>query len=277
MVTTTVVEKGTGKAESAIWNKGILVQIQGKVWSMEAKLEAKDIGKSPDDIPEFVSLGKKRLFSNKQKNEFVAILGRSRATAERYGFAFPITGSFFVPFKNFDTLKALIDSQAEKFYAKVDAFVTGYEERREEFLTQHEEHRDALEAHYPEAEAIRSKFGFNALYYTTSMSSSVNGTQSGDEMYVQFVLDSMNSLREDAREVAESIKERLKIDKFDGRTERKVGTLIEKLTNMDLLEDSDLKNAAFRLVTEPTSANADKLSEAAKNVEEDDIRAVLLD
>ena len=276
MVTTTV-EKSTGKAESAIWNKGILVQIQGKVWSMEAKLEARDIGKSPEDIPEFVSLGKKRLFSNKQKNEFVAILGRSRATAERYGFAFPITGAFFVPFKNFDTLKALLDSQTEKFYAKVDAFVSGYEERREEFLTQHEEHRATLEEHYPEAETIRSKFGFNALYYSTKMSSVANGEQSGDEMYVQFVLDSMNSLREDAREVAQSIKERLKVDKFDGRTERKVGTLIEKLTNMDLMEDSDLKNAAFRLVADPTSANADKLSDAAKNVEEDDIRAVLLD
>jgi hypothetical protein len=96
-------------------------------------------------------------------------------------------------------------------------------------------------------------------------------------MYMQFIMDSMNSLREDARNVAESIKDRLKDGNFDGRTERKIATLIEKLTNMDLMEDSDLKNAAFRLVTEPTSENADNLTKAAKSVDEDSIRAVLLD
>jgi hypothetical protein len=265
------------RAESAIWKKGILVQIQGAVWSMETKLEARDIDKAPSDIPEFVSLGKKRLFSTNQKNRFAKILGRSRASAERYGFAFPITGSFFVPFKNFDTLKVILESQGEKFYSEVDAFIKGYDERREEFLTMHEEHRAKLEEHYPEPETIRSKFNYTVMYYATSMAPNTNGTQSGDEMYLQFVMDSVNELREDARNVASSIKNTLKESKFDGRTERKVQTLIDKLTNMDLIEDSDLKSAAFRMAVEPTSENADKLAKAATNVSKERVRAVLLD
>ena len=271
---TTVNENRT---ESVLWKKGILVQIKGSVWSMEAKLEARDIGKETSEIPEFVSLGKKKLFSDEQKSRFTRILGRSRATAERYGFAFPITGSFFVPFKNFDTLKAVLDSQGEKFYSAVDAFIEGYEERREEFLAQHEEHRTKLEEHYPDPETIRRKFGYAVMFYATSMAPSTNGTQSGDELYLQFVMDSVNSLRGDAREVASSIKDTLKEGKFDGRTERQVQTLIDKLTNMDLIEDSDLKNAAFRMAVEPTSENADKLTKAATNVSKERVRAVLLD
>jgi hypothetical protein len=265
------------RAESAIWKKGILVQIQGAVWSMETKLEARDIDKSPSDIPEFISLGKKRLFSNTQKNRFAKILGRSRSSAERYGFAFPITGSFFVPFKNFDTLKVVLDTQKDKFYSEVNSFIRGYDERREEFLEANEEHRAKLEEHYPDPETIRGKFNYNVMYYATSMAPSANGTQSGDEMYLQFVMDSVNELREDAREVASSIKNTLKESKFDGRTERKIQTLIEKLTNMDLIEDSDLKNAAFRMAVEPTPENADKLTNAATNVSKERIRAVLLD
>jgi len=124
---------------------------------------------------------------------------------------------------------------------------------------------------------VRSKFNFNVMYYVTSMSTSVNGTKSGDDMYLQWAMDSMNNLREDARNVAESIKVRIKDGEFDGRTERKIATLIEKLTNMDLLEDTNLKNAAFRLVVAPTPENADLLSEAATEVTSERIRAVLLD
>ena len=109
------------------------------------------------------------------------------------------------------------------------------------------------------------------------MAPSTNGTQSGDEMYIQCVLDAVHALRGDAREVASSIKDTLKEGKFDGRTERQVQTLIDKLTNMDLIEDSDLKNAAFRMAVEPTVENADKLTEAAQNIKKDRVRAVLLD
>ena len=266
------------RAEDAIWKKGILVQIKSKIWSMEAKLEARDIDKAPDEIPEFVSLGKKKLFSNVQKDRFTRLTSRGRSTADRLGFDFPVTGSVFVPFKNFDALKALLEAQQAQFYAEVDLFIENYESNREAFLNEHEEHRTRLEEHYPVAETIREKFAFTVMYFATSMGNSINGSQSGDEIYMQFVLNAMNELREDAQKVAASIKASIADGKFDGRTERKIFKLIERLGNMDLLEDSNLKDAAFRLAVAPTPANADALNEAAAvEVTSTRVRAVLLD
>lgn len=275
---TTVQMPSPTKAEDAIWKKGILVQIKSKIWSMEAKLEARDIDKAPDEIPEFVSLGKKKLFSNAQKDRFTRLTSRGRSTADRLGFDFPVTGSVFVPFKNFDALKALLEAQQAQFYAEVDIFIENYENNREAFLTEHEEHRTRLEEHYPVAETIREKFAFTVMYFATSMGNSVNGSQSGDEIYMQFVLNAMNGLREDAQKVAASIKASIADGKFDGRTERKIFKLIERLGNMDLLEDSNLKDAAFRLAVAPTPANADALNEAAAvEVTSTRVRAILLD
>ena len=49
----------TGSAYKNLQQKGILVQIQGGVWSMETKLEANDV--VLHKVPYFITLGKKRL------------------------------------------------------------------------------------------------------------------------------------------------------------------------------------------------------------------------
>ena len=119
---------------SNLWRKGVLVQIQGGVWSMETRLTADDLNMGVNQIPGFATLGKKRLLDPKYKNQFLNIVGKARAAAERLGFGFVLTGSYFVPFGNFDRLKEVIDKQQNTFDSMVDRFINGYTERRAEFL-----------------------------------------------------------------------------------------------------------------------------------------------
>ena len=265
------------KDRKGLWRKGVLVQIQGGVWSMETRLTADDLNMGRNQIPGFATLGKKRLLDPKYKNQFLNIVGKARAAAERLGFGFVLTGSYFVPFGNFDRLKEVIDKQQRNFDGLVDRFINSYTDRRAEFLEQYQEHWEKLDPYYPSPEYVRSKFSMRAIYYVASMSGTVSGEDGADDMYVQWAMDSMNGLRSEAREVADTIRKSVVDGNLDGRTMRRVQTLIDRLENMDMLEDVSLRNAALALANDATSANADALTKVAKDVDMDAVRAILLD
>ena len=263
--------------KQGLWRKGVLVQIHGGVWSMETRLTADDLNMGRNQIPGFATLGKKRLLDPKYKNQFLNIVGKARAAAERLGFGFVLTGSYFVPFGNFDRLKEVIDRQQRAFDSMVDRFIDSYTERRAEFLEQYADHWDKLDPYYPSPDYVRSKFNMKAIYYVASMSGTVSGEDNADEMYLQWAMDSMNGLRSEAREVADTIRKSVTDGNLDGRTMRRVQTLIDRLENMDMLEDVSLKNAALALANDATATNADALTKAATDVDMASVRAVLLD
>ena len=81
-----IVTPANSTTKKGLWRKGVLVQIQGGVWSMEARLTADDLNMGANQIPGFATLGKKRLLDPKYKNQFLNIVGKARAAAERLGF-----------------------------------------------------------------------------------------------------------------------------------------------------------------------------------------------
>ena len=267
----------TNKTSQGLWRKGVLVQIQGGVWSMETRLTDDDLNMGVNQVPGFALLGKKRLLDAKYKNEFLNIIGKARSAAERLGFGFVLTGSYFVPFGNFDRLKAVIERQQETFDLKVNRFIEGYTERRAEYLEQYSEYWDKLDPYYPEPEYVRSKFSMQAIYYVASMSGTMTATGNSDDLYLKWVVDSMNGLRSEAREVASTIRKATSEGNLDGRTMRRVQTLIDRLQNMDMLEDPNLRNAALALAADASIGNAAALEAAATDVEVESVRAILLD
>lgn len=260
-----------------LWRKGVLVQIQGGVWSMETKLTADDLNLISGEVPEFATLGKKKLLDSKHKNDFLSVIGKARSGAERFGFPFVLTGSYFVPFGNFDRLKKLVEEQQIEFSRKVDSFINRYSEYRAEYLERFSQYREKLETYYPEPEYVRSKFTMNAIYYVASMSGVLSNTGDSDSMYLEWAVNSMNGLRSEARDVADVIRKANSGGNLDGRTMRRVQTLIDRLQNMDMLEDSSLRNAALNLAADATTVNADALEAAAKDVPVSSVRSLLLD
>ena len=268
--------EGPAKVQG-LWNKGVLVQLQGGVWSMEARLTASDLNMPTAEIPEFVTLGKKKLLDAKHKNEFLNIVGKARSAAERLGFNFVLTGSYFVPFGNFDRLKVIVAKQQEEFYRLADSFVASYAEKRSEYLERYAAYWDKLEPYYPDPEIVRSKFRFNAIYYVASMSGVVSPDGNADDMYLNWAVEAMNTLRSEARDVAEAVKNATSEGTLDGRTMRRVQTLIDRLQNMDMLEDTTLRGAALALAADANLNTADALQAAAVDVRPGAVRAILLD
>lgn len=268
---------GSEKSTSGLWRKGVLVQIQGSIWSMETRLTADDLNMGANEIPGFARLGKKRLLDAKYKNEFLTIISNARLAAKRFGFGFVLTGSYFVPFGNVDRLKALIERQIETFNMKVERFIDGYTERRAEYLEQYSEYWEKLNPYYPDPAYVRSKFGMQAIYYVASMSGTMTDISKSEDLYLNWIVDSMNGLRSEAREVAETIRKATSAGNLDGRTMRKVQTLIDRLQTMDMLEDSGLRNAALALAADATLGTVDALVTAAKDVDVASVRAILLD
>ena len=260
-----------------LWRKGVLVQIQGGVWSMETRLTADDLNIGTHQIPGFAILGKKRLLDLKHKNEFLNIIGKARSAAERLGFNFVLTGSYFVPFGNFERLKEVISEQQIEFYRLADRFIEMYTERRAEFLEKYAEYWEKLDPFYPAPESVRNSFKFNAIYYVASMSGVVSDTGNADDMYLNWAVDAMNSLRSESREVADAVEKAVDGGTLDGRTMRRVQTLIDRLQNMDMLEDTTLRGAALALAADASMTTATALKNAAVDVEIGSVRAILLD
>jgi len=260
-----------------LWRKGVLVQIQGGVWSMEARLQPSDLNIPDEEIPGFALLGKKRLLEPKYKNQFLNIIGKARSAAERLGFNFVLTGSYFVPFGNFERLKEIVSARQKDFYREADFFVASYADRREEYLDQYPQYRERLVPYYPEPEIVRSTFKFNAIYYVASMSGVVSAEGNADDMYLSWAVEAMNTLRSEARDVADAVKKATSDGTLDGRTMRRVQTLIDRLQNMDMLEDSTLRGAALSLANDATVVTAEALQAAAVDVRPGAVRAILLD
>ena len=168
----------------------------------EARLAAEDIGIT-GDVPDFVTLGYKKLFDKSIRNEFSRIVSNARTALQRYGFNFLLVGSHYVPKEAAPELVPVLQKCREEFYDAVDRFIERYEERRETFLTQYESWRDSLEPHYPDESTVREKFYFDVYSYTIMSTPS----------YVSFdgLLDSFNDYHMGV--TAENVAEKYKISR----------------------------------------------------------------
>lgn len=264
-----------------LWDKGLLVHIKAGVWSMEARLDAEDIGKETNEIPEFVTLGYKRLFDKRTHNKFSRIVSNARASLQKYGFNFFLIGSHFIPKASIPNLVPVLERCKEQFYVQVDMFLEEYEEEKNLFLQQYPESKEMLEPFYPEPEFVREKFYFQIYCYTVDSTPSAvafDGLMDTleEDMYVDWATDTVNQLRAEAREVADSLTEAVRGGNLDGRKMRKIRTLVDRVADMDLSEDRNFKNAANKALEIPSVDSFQNLKAVAVNINKAAMRKVII-
>ena len=266
-------------AFSKLWDKGVLIHVRSGVWSMEARLAAEDIGIT-GDVPDFVTLGYKKLFDKSIRNEFSRIVSNARTALQRYGFNFLLVGSHYVPKEAAPELVPVLQKCREEFYNAVDRFIERYEERRETFLTQYESWRDSLEPHYPDESTVREKFYFDVYSYTimsTPSYVSFDGLLDSlnEDVYLDWATGTANGLRKEARGVADSLTTAISDGTLDGRRMRRVRTLVERIATMELSEDIRLKVAATRALEQPSVVSFKSLKDAAADIDRTVMRQVI--
>ena len=266
-------------AFSKLWDKGVLVHVRSGVWSMEARLDAEDIGIT-GDVPDFVTLGYKKLFNKSIRNEFSRIVSNARTALQRYGFNFLLVGSHYVPKESAPELVPVLQKCREEFYAAVDNFMERYEDRREAFLTQYDSWRESLEPHYPDEETVREKFYFNIFTYTIMSTPTYVNFEGlldslNEDVYLDWATDTANDLRKEARGVAESLTQAISDGNLDGRRMRRVRTLVDRISSMDLADDIRLQVAATRALEQPSTASFKSLKDAAADIDRTVMRQVI--
>ena len=266
-------------AFSKLWDKGALIHVRSGVWSMEARLNAEDIGLT-GEVPGFVSLGYKKLFDKSIRNEFSRIVSNARTALQRYGFNFLLVGSHYIPKESAPELIPVLQKCREEFYEAVESFIDRYEERRETFLTQYESWRDSLEPHYPDEAMVREKFYFDVYSYTimsTPSYVSFDGLLDSlnEDVYLDWATGTANNLRKEARGVADSLTTAISDGTLDGRRMRRVRTLVDRIATMDLSEDIRLKVAATRALEQPSAVSFKSLKDAAADVDRTVMRQVI--
>ena len=266
-------------AFSKLWDKGVLIHVRSGVWSMEARLDAEDIGIT-GDVPDFVNLGYKKLFDKSIRNEFSRIVSNARTALQRYGFNFLLVGSHYIPKEAAPELVPVLQKCREEFYNAVERFIEKYEERRETFLNQYDSWRDSLEPHYPDEATVREKFYFDVYSYTimsTPSYVSFDGLLDSlnEEVYLDWATGTANDLRKEARGVADSLTTAITDGTLDGRRMRRVRTLVDRIATMDLSEDIRLKVAATRALEQPSTATFRSLKEAATDIDRTVMREVI--
>ena len=63
---------------------GVLLTLNVSKWSGAKKLEPADLGLSPEDIPDFMRLGRKLLIPENERNSFTQVENNARNYLERW-------------------------------------------------------------------------------------------------------------------------------------------------------------------------------------------------
>ncbi len=253
-------ENSLQKAYTKIFESGVLMQVHVSKWSMESKLDFKDL-KLPVEIPaELFKSGKKLLMPEEEKNKFVRLEGKARRILESHAFKFPIAQAHFVPSNKIITVMQELDVVRVEWDAAVNTFIANYDALKTAILDKFPQYRDVLEPHYPSVEAVRSKFGFGVSNFQIDFPKELRET-SFQELLAQqgakeeviaeyrkqmeasynealntmhtFVSDSVNTLRTEATKACVFVRQ--KIANKEPITKTNLTTITEMINNFEIM------------------------------------------
>ena len=166
---------------------GVLLTLNCSKWSGAKKLEPSDLGLSPEDIPDFMRLGKKLLIPENERNSFTQVENNARNFLDRWSFPFPVGGARFVPRAKLMDTAAHLEQYKALFQSTVLSFLDRYEQIKREMLQNYPLYADKLEPYYPARNLVERKFSFTwAVFEISDTSMSETTSQEVIEAYNRF-------------------------------------------------------------------------------------------
>lgn len=170
MIDTTTIDKRFRK----LFQDGKLVQVHVSKWGMSHSLSEKDLGldktteegaKAKSDVPSFMLLGKKWLFTDDVRLTFGRIEAAARKFLSDNSHKFEIADAHFVTQKSLVKVLTTLAEYKEQYDKATAAFLENYDKHKQKMLETYPDHRPLLEPYYPSIEQIRPKFGFSVSVY----------------------------------------------------------------------------------------------------------------
>ena len=244
----------------SIFHDGVLCDVHVRYWSGAKLLTPEDLGLTEEEVSKAFKLGKKELIPDNVMKQFRTIEGRARAEVALNSFPFPIGHANFLPkrraekvFQKLEDCKTeynrLTEDLIQNYPAYKEAMRPIYQEAAETaYLTQTPtgvtefsiEGREAdketyvrnflarIEAHYPPAESLRSRFDLNWDVYTISL----NAEQTTASNLLRNVSREKESQLSDLRTQAiVEAKQKLDIEAYKSQTESRIGGFVGEVVN----------------------------------------------
>lgn len=227
---------------------GVLLTLSVGKWSGAKKLNPDDLGLTPDQVPQFISLGRKMLIPKDEQNTFVQIENNARGALERESYPFPVGGARFVPRNRILDVDARMKEYQATYMSAMESFIDRYAEIREKMLETYPEYRDRLEPFYPAAHQIRRLFYFTWQVFEIG---EADGLREGEtiEAYQRFrenlkaqfdsflndvVIDARFKVQETCIKLAERV---AKGEIVNGNSIKSLTNMIERFENLNFVGD----------------------------------------
>ena len=174
MTETTIKPPDLDNRFKKLFQSGKLVQVHVSKWSMTASATESDLGldklvvkegEDKPEVPSFVTLGKKALFTEDVMRVFSKIESRARTYLLNHSHKFPVADAHFVPQKTLVTVLSELEEFKKSFLLEVNTFITNYEAYQEKMFTAYPAYKESLLPCYPSAEKAREKFDFSVSVY----------------------------------------------------------------------------------------------------------------
>ena len=256
-----------------LFQSGKLVQVHVSKWAMTVSATEHDLGldklKDNQHVPEFITLGKKALFTDDVRLVFSRLESQARAYLLNNSHSFPIADAHFVPQKALIKVLAGLEEMRVAYMEEVELFLTEYEQYKEKMFKVYPEYKDNLLPYYPPIQDVRPKFGFTVSVYEVAFPKRMEKVTANDliaqnlameaaqvkyeglmkEQYQlqldqmqKFIKDSALAMREEIIKTFETIAN--KIQSKEVVTETNLKTLrnvIEGFDALDFLDDDKVK------------------------------------
>jgi len=251
---------------------GVLCTLHVSRWSGAKKLDASDLGLNPQDIPEFMRLGRKLLIPPEERNVFIQIEQNARNNLERESFPYPVGGARFIPRNRLLQVDQTLRQYKDEYQNAVDSFMSRYQLIRETMLQRYPEHRDKLEPFYPAVFWVQRSFGFSWTVFEIGET----GIREGEtaEAYAEFrknlhdqfdkflgevVIDLRYQVQETCAKLAQKI---VRGDVLTESSLRSVRGIIEKFDNLNFIGDTRIETELNRLRETLMGVSAQNLKES---------------
>ena len=251
---------------------GILMTLSVGKWSGGKKLSPDDLGLTPEQIPEFMKLGRKMLIPQEERNVFTQVEGNARNSLERDSFAFPVGGARFVPRNRLLAVDAKLGEYKAAYQSAVDSFLDRYQEIRDAMLEKYPEHRDKLEPFYPASHQIRRLFYFTWQVFEIG---EPGGIREGETVeayqrfkdnlqaqFDEFLRDAVVDLRFQVQETCLHVAERVsRGDIINGNSIKSLNGIIDKFTYLNFVGDKKIEDQLSTLRAKLQTVDPKELKE----------------
>jgi len=250
---------------------GVLCTLHVSRWSGAKKLDPSDLGLRPEDIPEFMRLGRKLLIPPEERNVFVQIEQNARNAMDRESFPFPVGGARFIPRNRILKANQDLREYKEQYLSAVASFLDRYQLIREEMLNRYPEHREKLEPFYPASHWVERSFAFSWTVFEIGET----GIREGEtaEVYEQFrqnlreqfdkflgevVIDLRYQIQETCGKLAQRVEQGEVITQQGLQS---VKNIIQKFENLNFVGDERIETELNRLRENLNGVSAKDLKE----------------